>query len=359
MTPRARFSPLIRVLSDIQASESLDAEEWSLLFAEARAAGLAPRIASTLGEHGPPRSMPARFAPQALAARLQGEAIARDALREVRYLRAALEGINTPIVLLKGAAYVVAGLPPARGRVFSDIDILSRREDLPKVEASLMMAGWIGDKKDSYDQRYYREWSHEIPPMTHLQRGTTVDLHHSLVMPTCRLGIDSGILLKSIVPASGLPGWFRLGDEAMVLHACAHLLLNSEFDRGLRDLGDINLLVRHFSGQTPGFLARLIDLASASGLERIAARALLLCHRFYATPLPDWPAITQARFDPVLALLGQVATTRHPDTRPTLQPIADQMLALRELSLRFPAHILIRHLWHKAFSTFGQNRTSV
>jgi hypothetical protein len=351
-------SVLLPVLRDLNRLDSLTPDQWSTLFAECRASGLTARIASMIDAHGRPGSMAPRFGHHIQTALHQYAVFTRDLWREVEFLRKALATLDTPIVVLKGAAYVVCDLPPARGRFFSDIDLLVDRSKIAQTESQLMLAGWTAGKIDAYDQRYYREWSHEIPPLTHVQRSTTVDLHHALVMPTCRLGIDSAPLLKTMVPIDGLPGWFRLGDEALVLHACAHLLLNSEFDRGLRDLGDIDLLVRHFCATTTEFLPRLFDLAAAAGLEEIAARALLLCHRIYSTPLPAWPGIKRRRLDPVLNLLGLATTTRHPNTRPVLQTMADQALALRELGLRFPARILVWHLWHKAFSAPRENQTS-
>lgn len=351
-------SVLLAVLRDAHRLDALTPDQWSMLFAEARASGLSARIAAIIERQGRPPSMPPRFGHHVQSGLHQAAVFTRDVQREVGFLQRALATFGRPVVILKGAAYIVCGLPPARGRMFSDIDLLVGRTAIGEAESSLMLAGWTAGKLEPYDQRYYREWSHEIPPLTHVQRGTTVDLHHALVMPTCRLGIDSGRLLETIVPIDDLPGWFRLGDEALVLHACAHLLLNSEFDRGLRDLGDIDLLVRHFSSASPEFFPRLFALAASSGLADIAVRSLLLCHHIYGTPVPEWPT-TNRPFDPVLALLARAASTRHPETRPRLQAMADQMLALRELGLRFPPRILVRHLWHKAFAASGKKQSPI
>ncbi|RXL80730.1 hypothetical protein EO238_31730, partial [Citrobacter sp. AAK_AS5] len=81
------------------------------------------------------------------------------------------------IVVLKGAAYAMARLPVADGRIFGDVDILVPHETLADVESALMLAGWASIHRDPYDQRYYRMWMHEIPPMRHLHRGTVIDVH--------------------------------------------------------------------------------------------------------------------------------------------------------------------------------------
>lgn len=341
-------SPLLNFLADHSSATHLGAEGWSLLLAEARACGVMARVAKVLAQDYPTllsSAAPCQVMPHIVSAIRQGDSLAHDVQRELTFLSDALADVDTPILLLKGAAYCAAGLPAARGRIFSDIDLLVARPFLPRAEAALMLGGWAVSKQDEYDQRYYREWSHEIPPMTHLQRGTTIDLHHSLAMPTCRIRIDSERMIAAAVPLPGPGNWFRLNDEDMVLHAASHLLLNSEFDRGLRDLWDIDLLLRHFESMTPNFSRRVLARAEAVGLEPITRCAFALCHRIFRTPLPRE---TLAGRSLLSWLLSCAATTRHPQTRPRIQGMADQLLFMREMALRLPVHLLVRHLWHKA-----------
>jgi hypothetical protein len=340
-------SPLLTFLADRSSVMDLDAEGWSLLLAEARACGVMSRVASVLAADAANLApqMPAQVMQHVVAATRQSDSLAHDVQRELTFLSAALAGVDTPKLLLKGAAYCAAGLPSAHGRIFSDIDLLVTRPFLPQAEAALMLGGWVVARQDAYDQRYYREWAHEIPPMTHVQRGTTIDLHHSLAMPTCRIPIDSDQMIAAAVPLPGRDHWFRLADEDMVLHAASHLLLNSEFDRGLRDLWDIDLLMRHFETTTPNFARRVLARAEMVGLGQIVRSAFALCHQFFRTPLPQ-EAMADGSL--LLWLLARAATTRHPQTRPRIQGMADQLLFVREMALRLPSHLLLRHLWHKA-----------
>ena len=66
-----------------------------------------------------------------VVAQAQEEAVRREA----GYIYKAVGPIGVDIVLLKGAAYLVEGLPAAKGRVFSDIDILVPKHALAEVEA--------------------------------------------------------------------------------------------------------------------------------------------------------------------------------------------------------------------------------
>lgn len=357
-------SPLLAFLADHACGADFDAEAWSLLLAEARACGVMPRVAGVLMTDeaacfSRPEKMFAKLSRQVAtqlsqhmkSALMQSDSLAHAVQQELAFLAKALAGLDTPVLLLKGAAYCAAGLPAAQGRIFSDIDLLVAKPFVAHAEAALMLGGWVVARQDVYDQRYYREWAHEIPPMTHLQRGTTVDLHHSLAMPTGRIAIDSAAMIAAAVAVPGKENWYRLQDEDLLLHAASHLLLNSEFERGLRDLWDIDLLVRHFVARTPDFISRVLVRADAVGLGKIVRIAFALCHRIFRTPLP---AGAMAKTSAVAWLLRCAATTRHPQTRPGAQRLADQVLFVRELALRLPAHLLARHLWHKAVA--GLNR---
>lgn len=349
-------SPLIRYLHAPAAADAFSAEEWSLMLSEARQLGLLARIAHGADGCSLAGNFPPRQQEHLRAAMIHSAAFRRDVLRELQFIRNALVRVKSPILLLKGASYVALGLPVANGRIFSDIDLLVAIEQIRFVESELMLGGWITGELDSYDDRYYRQWSHEIPPMTHTHRGTTIDLHHSLVMPTCRVAVDSMRMINEAVPIGGSDLFWRLRDEDMLLHAAAHLLLNGEFDRGLRDLWDIDLLFRHFSATSPEFPKKLMVRSTEVGLETILRQALFLSRRFFATPVDErWVGEESTLF---VRLVEKAVSSRHPETRSSGQAMADWLLMIRELSLRFPPKLLLIHLLHKMWVGFRpSNRT--
>ncbi len=134
-----------------------------------------------------------------------GQNVARDYERmlrlETRELYRFLGRLDFPLVYLKGAAYQLRGLPIARGRVASDVDILVPAPALEAAERTLLRNGWVADKSDDYDQRYYREWMHELPPLRHHARLSVVDLHHNILPRTSRFSPDAGRMLARIEPA--------------------------------------------------------------------------------------------------------------------------------------------------------------
>src|SRR6185503_6572888 len=91
---------------------------------------------------------------------------------EINRILWALTDVEVPLILLKGIAYVLAELPPARGRIYADVDLLVPEELIGKAEAGLLERGWFRTTIDPYDDRYYRVWMHEIPPLRHRERGT-------------------------------------------------------------------------------------------------------------------------------------------------------------------------------------------
>ena len=347
----ARKSPLIEYLAGEVLSGQLTGEDWSLMFSEARQAGLLSRLSSSLRQSGETETqLPKRLRNHVLAASIQSDAFQLDVGRELGHIQHALSEFPAPVVLLKGASYVLLGLPASTGRIFSDIDILVPKQHIALAEASLMLGGWSIGELEPYDQRYYREWSHEIPPMTHLRRSTTIDLHHSLVMPTCRVRVDSEKMVRDAVSVDANGFWWRLKDEDMLLHAASHLMLNSVFDRGLRDVWDIDLLFRHFVSGSTSFPDRLLERSAEVGLGKIIRQALFLAKRSFGTPVPD--QLLPSKQSLFLRLVACAASARHPDTRSNWQEISDALLIYREMYLRLPNQLLAVHLAHKASSLF-------
>jgi hypothetical protein len=167
-------------------------------------------------------------------------------------------------------------------------------------------------------------------------------------MPTWRAKVDVARMIREAVPVEGSSFWWRLRDEDSLLHAASHLMTNSEFKRGLRDLWDIDLLFRELSAKAASFPEKLHRRAQEVGLSMLLGSALLLAQRFFATPVPEY--LTRDA-SPILSyLVGRSATVRHHDTRPSGQSLVDFMLFLRELYLRLPSRLLAVHLAHK----FGQ-----
>ncbi len=274
---------------------------------------------------------------------------------EISCICRALQDADFPVVVLKGAAYLLADLPPAAGRLFADIDIMVPREHLDAAEHALFSAGWISDERDAYNQRYYREWMHEIPPLRHVQRETSIDLHHTITPPTSRFPIDGNKLLERICPVTGYPRLYVLAPEDMVLHSAVHLFQDGEFGHGLRDLLDLNDLLLHF-GMQSGFWDLLLDRAEELGLGIPLFHALFHTHRLFGTAAPSHLQQRVNDLGPSRAsrasmawMLGLALRPMHPSCDTRWTGLARWLLYVRSHALRMPLYLALPHLARKAW----------
>lgn len=145
------------------------------------------------------------------------------------------------VVFLKGAAYTLSGKPVGKGRVYSDIDILVNKSQLKRCEQALALDGWFGQEINDYDDKYYRKWAHEIPPLEHAQRGTIIDVHHNII-PIVSRDAPTVESLKEHINTNS-EGIQMLSQPAQFVHSSVHLFRNEDYSNGFRDLTDLYLLL--------------------------------------------------------------------------------------------------------------------
>lgn len=326
---------LVRALRDPASVTGLSADAWAGLIAAARAEQLAGTLAERL--HGLPLpDAAARIMADARFAAGEGR---RAALWEAEAARRALAGLGVPVILLKGTAYAAAGLDAAQGRAIGDLDILVPRAAIDQVEAALLAAGWEWVKPDPYDDAYYRRWMHELPPLIHRARDRMIDAHHTILPPTARPTPDADALVADARPIG--EGLHMLSCEDMVIHAAAHLIADGDLSGGLRNLWDIDRLVRAFDDDA--FWPRLAEHSRLHGLTDAVARALRLAERLYATPVA--PALA-GRWRASDALFARRLLARDGWGRP-VRPLIRLGFYGRSHWLRMPPALLARHLWTK------------
>ena len=236
---------LIRALREPASVEALNSRQWTDLISVARAESLIGSLAHRVKDVAVPDRVRA-----VLRDAIEAHDLARrQALWEADCARRALAGYPGKIVLMKGTAYVAANLDAGIGRSIGDLDIMVARDDLPVVEAALLDAGWEWVKPDPYDDRYYRDHMHELPPLIHRERDRMVDVHHTILPLTARPTPDAQAILEDAVALDD--GLYVMAPADMLLHSIAHLFADGDLAGGLRNLWDINQLVRHFSGAMP------------------------------------------------------------------------------------------------------------
>lgn len=327
MSPAER---LARVLREPDSAPGLDARDWQGVIAVARAEELIGTLAWRVGGLALPGAVSAILADVRAAAE-QGRIAA---LWEAEMVRRALAPLGCPVVLLKGTAYVAAGLAAGQGRSVGDTDILVPREALAEVERALLGAGWEWAKPDPYDDAYYRRWMHELPPLIHRERDRMVDVHHTILPLTARMRPNAAAMIADAAPLEN--GLSILRSTDMICHAAAHLFADGDLSGGLRNLWDIHCLLEEFG--TGGLQAR----AEHHGLWSPVHRAARQAHDLFGTAIPETWCVRDS-MDPLFRrrLLARDGWGR--GTR----PVTRFGFYVRSHAIRMPPTLLARHLWTK------------
>tara|TARA_R110002110_G_scaffold91264_2_gene237401 strand:+ start:4101 stop:5198 length:1098 start_codon:yes stop_codon:yes gene_type:complete len=278
---------------------------------------------------------------------------------EIQWLKKAYAETDDKLVLLKGAAYLQADLPNAAGRMLSDIDLLAPAHRIVQVEKALNRHGWHSAEMDPYNERYYRQWMHEIPPLGHKARRSTLDLHHTILPPTAAPNVNANLLHEETVEVR--PGVFTLSARDMVIHSATHLFHEGEFRHGLRDLWDLDRMLRDFPTKDRDFWANLVPRARELDLTGALFHSLNYTQRVFETPVPeavmtDISTLGTSLRKPMMDFLFDRAfLPDQPECRKALHSAALTALYIRSHYLRMPVYLLVPHLirksWMKHFST--------
>jgi len=316
---------LVTVVRDPDHARTLDAKAWNGLLAAAKAERLIATLAVRLKGHHVPSAVRRVLNDAHIDAAREGQ----QALWEADRAAHALRDVGVRVVLLKGTAYVAAGLPAGQGRFVGDLDILVPRAAMRDVEAALIAAGWEWVKEDAYDDAYYRDWMHELPPMIHVERDKMIDVHHTILPRTARPTPDAEALIADAQSIGG--GLYILSPEDRVIHAAAHMLADGDLQGGLRNLWDIHCLLPEAD------LDRLRERACHHGLAHHVEQAARLVAVLYGKGgrLTLWDRIVIAR------LLARDSWGRE-----TRKPLVFAFF-VRSHWLRMPPLMLARHLWTK------------
>jgi hypothetical protein len=339
---------LLRVLQTPAGLARLSPEELSRTIDAAESARLLGWLVTEAGRRGLPSGAPAWLGDRWLSACALVDEYDRSLRWEMDRLDRALGPTGVRWVLLKGAAYLAAGLPAGRGRRVADIDILVPQASLPEVERALQAHGWDSGELDPYDERYYREWMHELPPMVHAQRGAVVDVHHAILPKTGRLRPESARLLDQAVEIA--PGLRVPAPPHLILHAAAHLFHDGEIAGAIRDLVDLDRLLRDFDGRE-GFWPSLLAEAQALDLGRPAYYAVRYARRLFGTPVPAGALNTLDRWappGPITATMDRLVARTIAGPAGSSSSAAALALYVRSHWLRMPPALLARHLVRKA-----------
>ena len=348
---------LLRLLLQGELPTGYQGRDWERLLGQARQARLLGRLACRMEGLGLMHRLPGPVSTALQASLRVLDRHGHEVRHELLAVREALQGLGQPVLLLKGAAYLLAELPPARGRIFSDIDLLVPEAGLAAVESALMARGWISEERQAYNQRYYRQWMHEIPPLRHVQRGSVLDVHHALAPRSSRFHTPGAVLIAASQPLAA-SGFRLLQPTDLVLHSALHLCLDGEMDHAWRDLLDLHDLLDLLPAEDAA--AALLGRAAQLRLLPVLAQALApLCRLLPEHALlqalaagldaaePGWRSRPEARWMGTALGLDEHAG-------PARRHRASRRLYWRAHLLRMPLRLLLPHLLRKSWMSLRE-----
>lgn len=352
-TAEQAYQQLFLGLADPASLLDLGEAEWDKLLPMARSTRLFSRLAALARSQGLLDRLPLKIVDHMEGSLRFVAHRQQKILWELRQLEKALRETEAQVLVLKGTGYLMAGLRASRGRLFGDVDLLVPRAELDAVEAALRAAGWQSAALSEHDERYYREWMHEIPPMRHPERQIEVDIHHTISPLTARIKVNAAPLLAAAVSVEG-HGFQVPAATDLVLHSAVHLFYGGEFEQGLRDLSDLDLLMREFADSHPGFWRELLVRADLLKLRRPLFYALRYTHGLLGTPIPDEVRAQVAPYGPGPVVLGVMDALLKPALLPADPAVpkgwsarARSMLWIRSHLLKMSPGLLLYHVAQK------------
>ncbi|MEE9433341.1 MAG: nucleotidyltransferase family protein [Sphingorhabdus sp.] len=335
---------LVTALRDPQSVAALDADGWTTLLTMARAEVLIGALAIRLDGQRVPDGVAAILGDAKINSAYQRKA----ALWEANRAAAALAGYDGRVVLMKGTAYVAANMRAGEGRSIGDLDIMVAEEDLREVEKMLLAAGWEWVKEDEYDDAYYREHMHELPPLIHRTRDRMIDVHHTILpktarpMPDAKAMSDAAVRLSPFQEGGLEEGLYTFSPEDMFIHSAAHLIADGDLAGGLRNLWDMHCLLTAFTAADAAYWTQLKQRAAHHQLFPAVSRAVRLAQYLYGTDIPaDWRGISAAD-----RLFIHRLTARNGRGQQT-RKFTRFAFYIRSHLLRMPPLMLAKHLWTK------------
>ncbi len=342
----------------------INAYPWETLIRQSRRTNLISRVAKILEENHILEKLPHSPRQHFKNAITLATANARSARLEANEVYQYLHKNKIDCVLLKGAAYVYLGNRASLGRLFSDTDIMVHPKQLLEAEKVLVHSGWTPETLDVHDQKYYRQWMHEIPPLRHMKRQTSLDVHHSIIPPISPEKLDAEKLWENLSPVTDKPGLYTFAPMDMILHSATHLFHEGEFKQGLRDISDLDLLINEYI-TTENDWSVLLERSRALNLELSLYYALNFCSKILHSPIPP-PVLEQiadmAKVGKISQYLMDLLFLRalipdHSTYNVTGSQVSQFLLFVRSHWIKMPWYILIPHLSRKGWLQLLGKRT--
>ena len=276
----------LQVLREPTRLAEFDLRHWDAFLPMANQIEMLPHMVARLDAAGLSDSLPSRIGLHLESARLRSRQLRRVVYWEVGQLDSLLANTGIPIVLLKGAAYLLSALDISIGRVYSDIDVMVPKASIEEVAGILKRHGWEQPEELTHQEKYFQRWMHELLPLIHKRRGTKLDVHHNILPSIDSLQFDAKTLFENARPIKEGSRIHTLAPADMVLHNIIHIFRNGDYHRALRDLVDLDQLLEEFSRQDQNFFDTFMSRADELNLLTPCNLAFRYVSKYLDTRIP-------------------------------------------------------------------------
>lgn len=212
---------------EIILKENLD---WDYLVQETACHGVAPLIYYNLRKGNLLSRLPDKIRSK-LEKRYHALAFSNLKLsRELNRLLPIFSKARIEVIVLKGPVLDEAIYPRKGLRPFFDLDILIRREDLPRAENILLGEGYVFPA-GILPERFYRQFHFEMPFVNEAKGGIYLEIHWDL-LPRWRAHSPEILDVWNRRELSkSQPETYSLSPEDMVIYLCCHMDTHAYMNR--------------------------------------------------------------------------------------------------------------------------------
>jgi hypothetical protein len=209
------------------------------------------------------------------------------ALREeLQLVLGAFADRGIPVILLKGAYLAAQVYANVALRPMRDLDVLVRAADLGRAGDELERLGYRPNESWRSRQWYLDQAFHHLVPYASPRGPAIVEVHRELAPVSLPIKLPADGLWRRARPVSRpLAQELALAPDDLLLHLAVHLAGADGFLDGVRVLRDVREIVERLGPEIEW--RRLVETASACGVERHAYFTLRLARRLLRVAVPD------------------------------------------------------------------------
>ena len=197
-----------------------------------------------------------------------------------------------------------------------------------------------------------------------LKEKTVLDVHHNILPLTCETKVNIDKLKENTSPLSHFKNLSILSDEALILHSATHLFHEGEFDKALRDLIDLNLLLVQYIKNKQS-IKQLLKISNDTGLGQQLFYAIRYVNKLSPLNVSAGEMSALNKYSPGQCKVrildfcfSAIFTPNHSSCATWKKSLAALILYWRGHLLRMPLRLLTPHLVRKFIMRLRDSFTS-